>query len=135
VTPESELDLGADSITGKAVPEGVVVFRMEGPFFFGAAEKLEEALLRAVRLPRLVVFRMRSVPAMDATGLRALEHVWDKFRRDGVHVLFSGVQPQPMKAMFESGLADRAGLDNFCANIDAALGRARALLADPPRAD
>ncbi len=59
VTPESELELGGDSIREKNVPEGVLVFRIEGPFFFGVAEKLESALARALRVPRVVIFRVR----------------------------------------------------------------------------
>ncbi|PYL55769.1 MAG: sodium-independent anion transporter [Verrucomicrobia bacterium] len=130
VTPESELELGVDSIREKNVPEGVLVYRIDGPFFFGVAEKLESALARAMRVPRLVIFRMRAVPAIDATGLHALEIALEKFHRKRTQLLLSGVQPQPMKVLFHSGFVDRIGLDNICANIDAALGRAREILGD-----
>lgn len=129
VTPDSEMELGVDSIREKVVPEGVVVFRIEGPFFFGVAEKLESALDRATDVPRVVIFRIRSVPAIDASGLHALEIALDKFRRKGTQLVLSGVQPQPMKVLFNSGFVDRIGLDNVCANIDAALDRARGILA------
>ena len=69
VTPESELELGGDSIRDKPVPPGVMVYRIEGPFFFGAAEKLEAALGRHAAVPQVVIFRMRNVPAIDATVL------------------------------------------------------------------
>jgi len=128
VTPESELELGGDSIREKNVPDGVLVFRIEGPFFFGVAEKLESALARASRIPRVVIFRVRAVPAIDATGLHALEVALEKFHRKHTQLLFSGVQPQPMKVLFHSGFVDRIGLDNICANIDAALARAREIL-------
>jgi len=128
VTPESELELGSDSIREKNVPEGVLVFRIEGPFFFGVAEKLESALARASRIPRVVIFRVRAVPAIDATGLHALEIALDKFHRKRTQLLLSGVQPQPMKVLFHSGFVDRIGLDNICANIDVALDRARKIL-------
>jgi len=128
VTPESELELGSDSIREKNVPEGVLVFRIEGPFFFGVAEKLESALARALRVPRVVIFRVRAVPAIDATGLHALEIALEKFHRKRTQLLLSGVQPQPMKVLFHSGFVDRIGLDNICANIDAALERAREIL-------
>jgi len=128
VTPESELELGGDSIREKNVPEGVLVFRIEGPFFFGVAEKLESALARALRVPRIVIFRVRAVPAIDATGLHALEIALEKFHRKRTQLLLSGVQPQPMKVLFHSGFVDRIGLDNICANIDAALERAREIL-------
>src|SRR5438046_2984992 len=128
VTPESELELGGDSIREKNVPEDVLVFRIEGPFFFGVAEKLESALARALRVPRVVIFRVRAVPAIAATGLHALEIEREKFHRKRTHILLSGVHSQPMKVLFHSGFVDRIGLDNICANIDAALERAREIL-------
>ena len=75
---------------------------------------------------------MRHVPMMDATGMKALEVAWEKMHRDGVTVLVTAIQPQPMKVMLESGLADRIGIDNFCANIDDALNSARRILQPAP---
>ena len=129
VTPDSEMEHGVDSIREKVVPEGVVVFRIDGPFFFGVAEKLESALDRAIAVPSVVIFRIRSVPAIDASGLHALEIALDKFHRKGTQLVLSGVQPQPMKVLFNSGFVERIGLDNVCANIDAALDRSRVILA------
>ena len=128
VTADSELDVGGGSIRDKEIPEGVLVYRIEGPFFFGAAEKLETALERYSTVPRVVIFRMRTVPAVDATGLHALEVMLDKFHRKGTQLILSGVQPQPMKVLFNAGFIDKIGLDNVCANIDAALAQARHLL-------
>jgi sulfate permease, SulP family len=128
VTPENEMDTGGGSIRGKEVPEGVLVYRIEGPFFFGAAEKLETALERYNDVPRIVIFRMRNVPAVDATGLHALEIMLDKFHRRGTQLILSGVQPQPMKVLYKAGFVDKIGLDNICGNIDVALTRARAIL-------
>lgn len=131
VTPESETESGSDSIRDKDVPEDVVVYRIEGPFFFGAAEKLETALGRYTGgLPRVVIFRMSHVPAMDATGLRALEVTVDKFHRQGVKILFSGLQPQPMEVLFKSGFVDRIGLHKICGNVDAALAQAKLILSE-----
>jgi sulfate permease, SulP family len=129
VTPQTELEVGGGSIRDQVLPPGVLVYRIEGPFFFAAAEKLEAALARHSTVPRVVIFRMRTVPALDATGLRALEVIRDKFHRKGTHLLLSGVQPQPMKVLFQAGFVDRLGVDNLCANIDVALARARQLLA------
>jgi sulfate permease, SulP family len=128
VTADSELDVGGGSIRDKEIPEGVLVYRIEGPFFFGAAEKLETALDRYSTVPRVVIFRMRTVPAVDATGLHALEIMLEKFHRKGTQLILSGVQPQPMKVLYNAGFVDKIGLDNVCANIDVALARARQLL-------
>jgi len=129
VTPETDPDMRVDSTQQRKIPEGVLVFRIEGPFFFGVAEKLDYALERSRAVPRVLIFRVRNVPAMDASGLRALEHVWEKFRRHNTQLVLSGVQPQPMKILLRSGLVDKIGLDNICANIDEALVRSRAILA------
>ena len=68
---------------------------------------------------------MRNVPAMDASGLHAFEIAIEKLRRDRVEIFLTAVQPQPMKVMFESGLAERIGIDRFCADIDQALAAVR----------
>ena len=128
VTPETDMEMGGDSVRERQVPPGVLVFRIEGPFFFGVAEKLEYALERARAIPRVLILRVRNVPAIDASGLRALEVTWDKFHRRGTLIVLSGIQPQPMKILLRSGFIDRIGLDNICPNIDEALLRASALL-------
>ena len=129
ITPANDVERsGSNSIAGKDVPEGVVLYRIEGPFFFAAAEKLESALRGSGGKPRAVILRMRNVPAMDASGLHALEVAIEKLHRDGVKTLLTGVQPQPMKVMLASGMVDMIGLDHFCADIDEALQRVRDLV-------
>ena len=135
VTADSEIEgEGSHSIAGKDVPEGVVLYRIEGPFFFAAAEKLEAALRASGGKPKAVIFRMRNVPAMDASGLHAFEVAIEKLHRDGVKILLTAVQPQPMKVMFQSGLVDRLGLHKFCADIDEALATVRKVLGTPASA-
>ena len=128
LTAENDTETGANAVRGKDVPPGVVLFRFESPLFFAAAEKLEFALRAHTGKPRIIILRMRHVPMMDATGMKALEVAWEKMNRDGVSVLVTAIQPQPMKVMFESGLVDRIGMDNFCPDIDDALNRARKIL-------
>ena len=132
VTPENETETaGGHSIIGKDVPPGVVLYRLDGPFFFAAAEKLEAALRGSGGKPRAVIFRMRNVPAMDASGLHAFEVAVHKLRRDGVRIFITAAQPQPMRVMDESGLVDLIGRRKFCADIDEALARVREALAPP----
>ena len=119
---------GSFSLRGKSVPAGVVLYRFSGPLFFAAADKLEAALRASGGKPRAVIFRMRYVPSMDATGLQALRTAVEKMQRDKVLVLITGIQPQPMSVLHKSGNADMIGLDNFCANLDEALQRCRRLL-------
>lgn len=133
LTPDSDTEYdGSNSLRGKTVPPGVVLFRLEGPLFFAAVEKLEAALRSHAGKPRLVVFRMRQVPAIDASALHSLEVAVEKMQRDGVRILLTAVQPQPMKILFKSGLVDKLGLENFCANIDEALEKAGEILSQAP---
>jgi SulP family sulfate permease len=129
VTSESEPEAaGANSMRGKDIPEGVVLYRIEGPFFFAAAENLDQALRGSGGKPKIVIFRMRNVPAMDASGLHAFRVAVEKLHRDGVKILLTGVQPQPMKVMFESGFVTWLDERKFCADLDDALKTARQLL-------
>jgi SulP family sulfate permease len=130
VTPESEPESpGTNSMRGKEIPEGVVLFRIEGPMFFAAAENLDQALRGSGGKPKIVIFRMRNVPAMDASGLHAFRIAIEKLHRDGVKIFFTAVQPQPMKVMFESGLVNWLGEHKFCADLDQALSASRDALA------
>jgi SulP family sulfate permease len=122
LTPENDPEYdGSFSLRGKTVPAGVVLYRFNGPLFFAAADKLDAALRASGGKPRVVVFRMRYVPSMDATGLNALRTAVEKLRRDRVLVLITGIQPQPMSVLHKSGVADLIGIENFCATIDEAL--------------
>ncbi len=125
LTAESDTEAsGANSLNGKMVPDGVVLFRFDGPLFFAAAEKLESALRGSGGKPRLVILRMRHVPMMDVTGLRALQIAWEKLHRDGIPVLLTAVQRQPRSMMDRSGLSTKIGADSFCCDIDQALALA-----------
>jgi len=129
VTPDTEPESsGSHSMRGKDVPHGVVLYRIEGPLFFAAAEKLDLALRGSGAKPMIVIFRMRNVPAMDASGLHAFRVAIEKLHRDGVKIFLTAVQPQPMKVMFESGLVNWLGEHKFCADLDQALAAVHLLL-------
>lgn len=116
------------SISGRAIPEGVMVFRVFGAFFFGAADKLETSLRRAGRLPDVLILRMRDVLAMDATGLDALEDLHEKLKHRGKHLILCGPHSQPLFALTRSGFLDKLGMDNLAGDMETALARARRLL-------
>jgi hypothetical protein len=80
VDQSTETEGAHHSLIGKEIPNGVLVFRVFGAFFFGAVDKLETALQRARQDPQVLILRMRKVLAMDATGLNALEDLHDKLR-------------------------------------------------------
>lgn len=133
LTPESDSESdGSNSLRGREVPDGVVLFRFEGPLFFAAVEKLEAALRASGGRPRMVVFRLRHVPAIDATALHSLEVAVEKMQRDGVRVLVTGLQPQPSRVLESSGLLAKLGDGAVCESIAEALEKARAWLLAPP---
>lgn len=113
-----------------APPAGVEVFDIRGSFFFGSAQKFSEVIGTVEHKPKVVILRMREVLAMDATGLKALEETFAKFDRIGTVLLLSGVQPQPMKVIRESGFFERIGADNVLDNFRVALARASAIASD-----
>jgi len=120
------------SLVGKEIPRGVMVYRIFGSFFFGAADKLETALKREGREPEVLILRMRKVLAMDATGLNALEDLYERLQARGKHIVLSGPHTQPLFMMDKAGFLDRLGRENVCANIELSLARAREILGLPP---
>ena len=118
-------DGGDDLVSTPPVPPGVEIYEINGPFFFGAAETFKDTLARVAGKPRVLILRMRRVPAIDATGLHALTDVVHRSRRDGTLVLVSEVQPQPLQALSRSILINEIGEENLCPTLETALARAR----------
>jgi SulP family sulfate permease len=107
------------------IPRGVVVYEINGPFFFGAAETFKDTLATTMGKPKVLILRMRNVPAIDATGMHALQHLVRRTRHDGTVVLLSEIQAQPTIAMGRSGLLDELGPEQTYETFDGALDRAR----------
>lgn len=103
----------------KSVPEHVMVYEIIGPMFFGAADKIPHVKPDADK--QVLILRMRAVPALDITALNGLSRLWETCRRQGIQIVFSHVNEQPMSVFRKSGLFERVGEDNFQPNIDAAL--------------
>ncbi|MGH9456081.1 MAG: SulP family inorganic anion transporter [Thermoanaerobaculia bacterium] len=114
----------AVSVARERIPEGVEVYDVQGPFFFGATDKLKEVLGGISRPPRVLILRMRHVPAIDATGLHALEQVLRRCRAQGTRVILADVQPQPLRTILRSGKLAEFGRHNLAATLETALARA-----------
>jgi sulfate permease, SulP family len=123
-----------NSARTRHVPRGVVVYEINGPFFFGAAETFKDTLGRTMKKPRVLILRMRNVPAIDATGMHALRDVVRRTRKDGTLVLLSDVHAQPLVALGRSGVLDEIGDDQVFGNVDDALNRGRRHLGLPEEA-
>ena len=112
---------------GLAVPPGVLVYRVEGPFFFGAVESFERALASTHTDPQVVILRLRWVPFMDITGLQTLEEVVKDLHRRKVRVLLTGANERVTGKLEKAGLIDLLGRENFCRDLPQALS----VLANP----
>ena len=132
VDESSETEGPQHSLIGKEIPKGVMIYRIFGSFFFGAADKLETALKRSGQEPEVLILGLRKVLAIDATGLNALEDIYDKLHARGKHLVLSGPHTQPLFMMDKAGFLDRLGRENICANLEHALERAREILGLPP---
>ncbi len=113
------------AIWSRTVPKGIEVYEIDGPFFFGAAEKFKDTLAEVFRKPKVLIIRMRRVPAIDSTGLNVLRDMIRRTRHDRTLVVISELQSQPLMALRRSGLLDEIGHDNVCASIDLALATAQ----------
>ncbi|MGN1085047.1 MAG: STAS domain-containing protein, partial [Lachnospiraceae bacterium] len=125
--PEEEND--PEQLSLKEVPEGTEVFEVNGPMFFGAVDKLLRLKHQTMKKDtKVVIIRMRGVPAIDATAMNTLRDVTNDLTNYGITVIFSHVLSQPRSIMEKSGFIAAVGAENFCENIDFALARAGQLL-------
>ncbi len=120
-----------NAISRREVPQGVEVYEINGPFFFGASHKFMEAMKVVGKKPRVRIIRMRDVPAIDATGIQALSEEFKSSHKQGVIFLLSDVHAQPLIALERSGLLEALGEENVFGNVDDALNRAREVLGFP----
>ena len=111
----------------RPVEKEIRVFEITGPLFFGVSDMLAESI-DVKDFTQVLVIRMRSVPAIDVTALRALKDLAERAEKKGVTVVFSHVNEQPRRMMEKAGFIASVGADNFQPNIDAALDRAQSLI-------
>lgn len=107
------------------VPDGVDVYEIAGPFFFGMANSFDETMRQVHHKPTARIVRMRRVPFVDSTALHNLSMMADFHKKQGIHLVLSGVQPEVYKELEQSGLLDELGRENVCDNIHKALERVR----------
>lgn len=115
----------ADSLSLREVPKHTLVYEVSGPLFFGVADKIMHIAYKDT--DQCIVVRMRSVNAIDATAMHALEELYANCCKKGVQLIFSHVNEQPMLIMHKSGFYDKVGAENFCIHIDEALERAKVI--------
>lgn len=110
------------------VPQGVEVYEIDGPFFFGVANKFDECMKTIGDKPCIRIIRMRKVPFMDTTGLHNLESLYRLSAKEKIRVILSGVNERVHETLTKSGFAKTIGEENICSNIHEALHRAEELI-------
>ena len=122
---ESDLELHEEKLI---IPEGVAVYEIDGPYFFGVANKFDEIMTRMAKPPRVRIIRMRRVPFIDSTGLHNLENLCIQSRRQGSIVILSGVTMQVRKTLLKAKFDDIIPEDHICSHINIALKKADEIL-------
>lgn len=117
----------AESISRLKVPSGIEIYEINGPLFFGASHRFEEAMRIVSKKPKVRILRLRNVPIVDATGLNSLKGFYEQCKQDGIALVISGTHVQPLNAIKKSGLYDLIGEKNFCGSIREAVQRAQDL--------
>ena len=110
----------------RELPKSVRVYEINGPMFFGMTDRISDISVKD--FTKYLIIRMRGVPSLDATGMNALENLYDYCSENGVRLIFSHANEQPMKTMRRAGFVDLIGEEHFRPNIDDAIAHARALL-------
>ncbi|MDP4236984.1 MAG: SulP family inorganic anion transporter, partial [Bacteroidota bacterium] len=117
---------GSQTLINKEIPRGVHVYEINGPFFFGAAEKFIETIRDMSVVPKVFILRMRNVTALDATGMKAIEDIWKKMvlHHKGLF-LIAEIHSQPFVALEQSGFLTKLGESNVTGSLELALDAAK----------
>jgi SulP family sulfate permease len=114
----------------KTIPDYLRIFRIHGPFLFGATEKISVIQESLQQLPPIIILRLRNMTAIDATGLKALEDIADLLHNSGRTLILCGAREQPAQLMRQAEFEDHVGHENICPNVEAALNRAKRVYED-----
>ena len=128
VLDEIDLNEDADMERGNlehlTIPEGVEVYEINGPYFFGAGNRFEDIMARYGSRPKVRIIRMRKVPFIDSTGLHNLENMCLMSQKEGITIVLSGVNEKVDAVLRRNNFEQIVGADNICNHIDLALARA-----------
>ena len=131
---ENEINEESDMIKGNlehlTIPEGVEVYEINGPFFFGAGNRFEEVMAAFGDRPKVRIIRMRKVPFVDSTGIHNLTNLCEMSHKDGIQVVLSGVNPHVHAALGKAGFYESVGEENICSHIKIALDRAKEIVGE-----
>lgn len=129
INPASDLDIKIHE-ENLVIPKGVEVYEINGPYFFGIANKFEETMLQLGDRPKVRIIRMRKVPFIDSTGIHNLENLCRMSQKEKIHIILSGVNPEVHKVLEESGFYVLLGKENICSNINEAIERSGTFISE-----
>ena len=133
---KDEIDLGDASDMALheehlMIPEGCAVYEINGPYFFGIANKFDDLMANiGHKKPKVRIIRMRKVPFIDSTGIHNLANLIEMNHEEGIHVILSGVTPKVHSQLEKAGFYDKMNPDHICPHIDVALQKAREFLGE-----
>lgn len=125
IDPEEETDMEAGNIEHLIIPENVEVYEINGPYFFGMANKFEDLMNHMEEKPRVRIIRMRRVPFIDSTGIHNLQNLIEMSHNNGIQVILSGVNDDVRKVLEKNKFDKLLGAKNICPNINVALEMAK----------
>ena len=130
IDPEEEQsDFQMGNLEHLTIPEGVEVYEINGPYFFGAGNKFEDLMATmGHKRPKVRIIRMRKVPFVDSTGIHNLTNLCAMSQKEGIQVVLSGVNPKVQSVLHKSGFDQMLGEENICSHINIALERANSLV-------
>ena len=123
-----ESDITTGNIEHLTIPQGVEVYEINGPYFFGAGNRFEEIMATFGDRPKVRIIRMRKVPFVDSTGIHNLTNLCEMSKKEGIQVVLSGVVPRVHAALEKAGFYNSVGEKNICSHINFALDRANEIL-------
>lgn len=129
IDPSQDVDFEATNLEHFKIPDGCEVYEINGPFFFGIANRFEEIMGRIGSRPKVRIIRMRKVPFVDSTGMHNLENLIQMSRSEGIHVILSGVNPKVHEVLMRNDFGRIVGEENIQPHINLALARASEVLA------
>ncbi len=110
------------------IPNGVEVYEIDGPYFFGIANKFEDQMAQMGDKPKVRIIRMRKVPFIDSTGIHNLASLCRMAKKEKIRIVLSGVNPNVHLVLEKAGFYDLLGKENICDNIDDALIKAKSIV-------
>ena len=126
---EEQSDFQLGNLEHLTIPEGVEVYEINGPYFFGAGNKFEDLMsTMGHQRPKVRIIRMRKVPFVDSTGIHNLTNLCLMSQQEGIQVVLSGVNPKVQAVLHRAGFDQMLGEDNICSHINVALERAKKLV-------